>query len=56
MAPAKAKPQKMSIGDFLADENYGSWADEMEDMPLTCIIILLLSFLLSPFRALEPQV
>ncbi|WEW61243.1 Eukaryotic translation initiation factor 4B [Emydomyces testavorans] len=24
----------MSIGTFLADENYGSWADEMEDMPL----------------------
>jgi translation initiation factor 4B len=35
MAPAKAKPQKMSIGTFLADENFGSWADEMEDMPLT---------------------
>ncbi|KAE8353121.1 hypothetical protein BDV28DRAFT_148370 [Aspergillus coremiiformis] len=24
----------MSIGTFLADENYGSWADEMDDMPL----------------------
>lgn len=24
----------MSIGTFLADENFGSWADEMEDMPL----------------------
>ncbi|KAL4889498.1 translation initiation factor 4B [Aspergillus ambiguus] len=34
MAPAKQKAQKMSIGTFLADENFGSWADEMEDMPL----------------------
>ncbi|KAB8239253.1 translation initiation factor 4B [Aspergillus alliaceus] len=34
MAPAKQKAQKMSISTFLADENYGSWADEMEDMPL----------------------
>lgn len=33
MAP-KQKAQKMSIGTFLADENLGSWADEMEDMPL----------------------
>ncbi|KAL1965743.1 hypothetical protein VTN77DRAFT_5243 [Rasamsonia byssochlamydoides] len=33
MAP-KQKAQKMSIGTFLADENFGSWADEMEDMPL----------------------
>ncbi|KAH0834563.1 translation initiation factor 4B [Fonsecaea pedrosoi] len=24
----------MSLGTFLQDENYGSWADEMEDMPL----------------------
>ncbi|EAW14494.1 translation initiation factor 4B [Aspergillus clavatus NRRL 1] len=24
----------MSISTFLADENFGSWADEMEDMPL----------------------
>ncbi|GAQ06143.1 probable RNA-binding protein sce3 [Aspergillus lentulus] len=34
MAPAKQKAQKMSIGTFLADESLGSWADEMEDMPL----------------------
>ncbi|KAL4944188.1 hypothetical protein BDV06DRAFT_115687 [Aspergillus oleicola] len=34
MAPGKAKAQKMSLGNFLADENFGSWADEMEDMPL----------------------
>lgn len=33
MAP-KAKKEKMSLGAFLSDENYGSWADEMEDMPL----------------------
>ncbi|KAL1973198.1 hypothetical protein VTN31DRAFT_6740 [Thermomyces dupontii] len=33
MAP-KQKPQKMSIGSFLADESLGSWADEMEDVPL----------------------
>ncbi|OQV06932.1 RNA recognition motif aka RRM, RBD, or RNP domain-containing protein isoform 5 [Cladophialophora immunda] len=32
MAPKKN--QKMSLGTFLQDENYGSWADEMEDMPL----------------------
>ncbi|KAF4963179.1 hypothetical protein F66182_18140, partial [Fusarium sp. NRRL 66182] len=30
----KQKAQKMSLGNFLADENFGSWADEMEDMPL----------------------
>lgn len=24
----------MSLGTFLTNENYGSWADEMEDMPL----------------------
>ncbi|KAL4968353.1 translation initiation factor 4B [Aspergillus stella-maris] len=35
MAPGKAKAQKMSLGNFLADENFGSWADEMEDMPLS---------------------
>ncbi|RHZ44180.1 translation initiation factor 4B, partial [Aspergillus thermomutatus] len=34
MAPAKQKAQKMSISTFLADESLGSWADEMEDMPL----------------------
>ncbi|OJJ37562.1 hypothetical protein ASPWEDRAFT_738712 [Aspergillus wentii DTO 134E9] len=33
-APSKQKAQKMSMGAFLADENFGSWADEMEDMPL----------------------
>ncbi|KIX08406.1 uncharacterized protein Z518_03062 [Rhinocladiella mackenziei CBS 650.93] len=31
---APKKNQKMSLGTFLQDENYGSWADEMEDMPL----------------------
>ncbi|KAI9831304.1 MAG: hypothetical protein M1819_005078 [Sarea resinae] len=34
MAPAKSKNQKMSLGDFLNDETLGSWADEMEDMPV----------------------
>ncbi|EEP79979.1 predicted protein [Uncinocarpus reesii 1704] len=34
MAPAKSKAQKMSVGAFLADENFGSWADEMDDLPL----------------------
>ncbi|KAI9845516.1 MAG: hypothetical protein M1837_004855 [Sclerophora amabilis] len=34
MAPAKKNQQKMSLGDFLQDETLGSWADEMEDMPL----------------------
>ncbi|PGH03661.1 translation initiation factor 4B [Blastomyces parvus] len=24
----------MSVGDFLADENFGSWADEMDEFPL----------------------
>ncbi|KAJ5947247.1 hypothetical protein N7466_000262 [Penicillium verhagenii] len=33
MAP-KQKGQKMTISNFLADESLGSWADEMEDMPL----------------------
>ncbi|KAJ5782532.1 hypothetical protein N7457_004306 [Penicillium paradoxum] len=33
MAP-KNKAQKMSMSTFLADESLGSWADEMEDMPL----------------------
>ncbi|KAF2011441.1 hypothetical protein BU24DRAFT_413096 [Aaosphaeria arxii CBS 175.79] len=33
MAPAK-KNQKMSLGDFLGDQSLGSWADEMEDMPV----------------------
>ncbi|EKV16145.1 Translation initiation factor 4B [Penicillium digitatum Pd1] len=33
MAP-KVKAQKMSVSTFLADESLGSWADEMEDMPL----------------------
>ncbi|EEQ31017.1 translation initiation factor 4B [Microsporum canis CBS 113480] len=30
----RSKAQKMSIGTFLADETYGSWADEMEDNPI----------------------
>ncbi|KAJ9268833.1 hypothetical protein DTO212C5_5034 [Paecilomyces variotii] len=34
MAPAKPKAQKMSISTFLADESLGSWADEMDDVPL----------------------
>ncbi|KAF1982447.1 hypothetical protein K402DRAFT_397534 [Aulographum hederae CBS 113979] len=34
MAPKKA--QKMSLGDFMADQALGSWADEMEDMPVQC--------------------
>ncbi|KAK5380611.1 Eukaryotic translation initiation factor 4B [Exophiala xenobiotica] len=33
MGPKKNQ-QKMSLGTFLQDENFGSWADEMEDMPL----------------------
>ncbi|KAJ5239272.1 hypothetical protein N7468_003891 [Penicillium chermesinum] len=37
MAPGKSKAQKMSIGTFLADESLGSWADEMEDMPLPAV-------------------
>ncbi|KAF2646428.1 translation initiation factor eIF4B [Massarina eburnea CBS 473.64] len=32
MAPKKQ--QKMSLGDFLVDQALGSWADEMEDMPV----------------------
>ncbi|KAJ6260477.1 hypothetical protein Dda_4703 [Drechslerella dactyloides] len=33
--PPKKDSKKMSLGDFLADDKYGStsWADEMEDMP-----------------------
>ncbi|KAJ5690596.1 hypothetical protein N7462_004988 [Penicillium macrosclerotiorum] len=27
----------MSIGDFLADDSLGSWADEMEDMPVPAV-------------------
>ncbi|KAF2113019.1 hypothetical protein BDV96DRAFT_497282 [Lophiotrema nucula] len=30
----KKTQQKMSLGDFLGDQSLGSWADEMEDMPL----------------------
>ncbi|KAF9892505.1 hypothetical protein FE257_001614 [Aspergillus nanangensis] len=32
--PPKQKGQKMSMSAFLADDSLGSWADEMEDMPL----------------------
>ncbi|KAF4551228.1 RNA recognition motif-containing protein 6 [Elsinoe fawcettii] len=32
MAPKKQ--QKMSIGDFLADQSLGSWADEMDTQPM----------------------
>ncbi|KAH8801564.1 translation initiation factor-like protein eIF4B [Xylogone sp. PMI_703] len=35
MAPKKKEQQKMSLGAFLNDEKMGSWADEMEDMPLS---------------------
>ncbi|OCK80733.1 RNA-binding domain-containing protein [Lepidopterella palustris CBS 459.81] len=34
MAPPKKQTQKMSLGDFLGDQSLGSWADEMEDMPV----------------------
>ncbi|RDL39743.1 uncharacterized protein BP5553_04083 [Venustampulla echinocandica] len=34
MAPKKKEQQKMSLGAFLTDEKMGSWADEMEDMPV----------------------
>ncbi|KAL8697651.1 MAG: hypothetical protein Q9201_007023 [Fulgogasparrea decipioides] len=33
MAP-KPKGQKMDLGTFLTDTSLGSWADEMEDMPM----------------------
>ncbi|KAK4924004.1 Eukaryotic translation initiation factor 4B, partial [Elasticomyces elasticus] len=33
MVPKK-KQEKMSLGTFLQDESLGSWADEMEDMPM----------------------
>ncbi|KAL9587696.1 MAG: hypothetical protein Q9203_003412 [Teloschistes exilis] len=33
MAP-KQKGQKMDLGTFLTDSSLGSWADEMEDMPM----------------------
>ncbi|KAL9594069.1 MAG: hypothetical protein Q9219_007234 [cf. Caloplaca sp. 3 TL-2023] len=33
MAP-KQKGQKMDLGTFLTDSSLGSWADEMEDMPV----------------------
>lgn len=33
MAPKKGQKQKMSLGDFLGDEKFGSWADEMENLP-----------------------
>ncbi|KAF4633355.1 hypothetical protein G7Y89_g4767 [Cudoniella acicularis] len=35
MAPKKKEQQKMSLGAFLTDEKMGSWADEMEDMPVS---------------------
>jgi translation initiation factor 4B len=34
MAPKKKEQQKMALGDFLADQSLGSWADEMEDAPM----------------------
>ncbi|KAI4261220.1 MAG: hypothetical protein L6R42_003575 [Xanthoria sp. 1 TBL-2021] len=33
MAP-KQKGQKMDLGTFLTDTSLGSWADEMEDVPM----------------------
>ncbi|KAI9720933.1 MAG: hypothetical protein M1828_005503 [Chrysothrix sp. TS-e1954] len=33
MGPKKSN-QKMSLGTFLGDQSLGSWADEMEDMPM----------------------
>ncbi|KAI9039625.1 translation initiation factor 4B [Aspergillus affinis] len=44
MAPGKQKAQKMSISTFLADENLGSWADEMEDMPMPAVPSMQSSF------------
>ncbi|KAH7343018.1 translation initiation factor-like protein eIF4B [Rhexocercosporidium sp. MPI-PUGE-AT-0058] len=35
MAPKKKEQQKMTLGAFLTDEKMGSWADEMEDMPVS---------------------
>ncbi|OAF55579.1 hypothetical protein VC83_07604 [Pseudogymnoascus destructans] len=34
MGPKKKEQQKMSLGAFMTDEKLGSWADEMEDMPV----------------------
>ncbi|KAL1797686.1 hypothetical protein ACET3X_004292 [Alternaria dauci] len=34
MPPKKKEQQKMALGDFLADQSLGSWADEMEDAPM----------------------
>ncbi|CAO3689283.1 unnamed protein product [Umbelopsis ramanniana] len=31
--PKQKKAQKMSLGEFLVDDNSGSWADEMADLP-----------------------
>ncbi|KAI6125140.1 hypothetical protein EDD16DRAFT_1560270 [Pisolithus croceorrhizus] len=33
MAPKKAKASKMSLNEFLGDNNFGSWADEMDSLP-----------------------
>ncbi|KAF5367154.1 hypothetical protein D9758_004064 [Tetrapyrgos nigripes] len=33
MPPKKQKAQKQSLGDFLANESLGSWADEMDSLP-----------------------
>ncbi|KAI5306789.1 hypothetical protein KEM56_007126 [Ascosphaera pollenicola] len=33
MAP-KQKVQKMALGDFLQDQDFGSWADEMDELPM----------------------
>ncbi|KAF8594828.1 hypothetical protein BDV93DRAFT_529064 [Ceratobasidium sp. AG-I] len=33
MPPKKNKKEKMSLGDFLVDDKFGSWADEMENLP-----------------------
>ncbi|MCJ1354913.1 MAG: hypothetical protein MMC33_004903 [Icmadophila ericetorum] len=41
MAPPKSKDKKatkMGLGEFLTDPSLGSWADEMEDVPLPLVI------------------
>lgn len=35
MGPKKKEQKKLSLGEFLTDETMGSWADEMEDMPVS---------------------
>lgn len=35
MAPKKKEVQKFTLASFMADKKLGSWADEMEDMPVS---------------------